>query len=128
MPSGCSATDWENSALADWGRTITISRLTTRTQTSVSGDEVRTYAAPTTITAIFSLRGQSPSFARDEEGQFQDADAFLMSRVADAVLRYEKITEGGIDYYVNAVKAVTIQTPTGNVPLFHFCALMKREG
>lgn len=122
--SGLTRSDWENSAFADFARAIELSSVTI-TKSNVSGADTRTYAPYGNINAIFSLRGEVPVFYRDEEGLYQDADAYCSVPIATIINVYDKVRADGIEYLVKTVKEVRLPFTLAEQAMFKFCPLAR---
>ena len=122
--TGMSRTDWENSALKDFGVTVTLNRVT-RTNSAMYGSETKVYGANENITVIFC--GEvDPEYTRDEEGQYKYVEPFIQAKIVDAIDRFDKITYNGHSYLIKSVEEVKI--PFGiDEALFLHCPVTRLD-
>jgi len=117
-----SSTDWETSALADFGRIIQLER-STKAISNVTGQRIMTYAPPEPITAVWCKRTQLHKYQK--VGEYEDADGGLQTKISDGVKHEDRVTVDGIVYFV---RQVIDRNPDGNTPLMRMCILFKTSG
>jgi len=116
---GMSSTDWETSALADFGRTIQLER-STKVISNVTGQREMTYEAPITIQAVWCKRTQLHKYQKP--GEYDDADGGLQTKISDDVKHEDRVTVDGVTYFV---KRVIDRNPDGSTPLLRMCILFR---
>ena len=89
-------TDFENSALRDWG--VSVTRTPIITTFTGNGDEIMTDGTSETITAI--LHKKKPDYSQNEEGLLNKTIGYIMVKPTQALNRNDKITYNGEVYRV----------------------------
>jgi|TARA_R100000501_G_C2618130_1_gene111623 hypothetical protein len=117
MATGINTADFTTFVLGDLGQSVTLEAVT-KTISNITGDRTLAYATGSSITVIFLRKNTIREY--DKEGVLEKADAYLMAKTTDGVVRNDRITHASNKYRVGTVIR---RDPDGSTPMFDMCAL-----
>lgn len=118
--TGIRAEDFTDNALDDFGVVVSYEAVT-KTTDNITGDEDLGYAGAVNKTVLFFK--QTQDWEQSIEGLIEKGDAYIMSRISDALSKNDRVTYDNKTYLV-----ISVYTPKpGGVELFDYCSL-KRIG
>ena len=118
LPKGINLQKHFSKILNDWGRNVTINRVSNRNETSnISGDLPTSYESDEIVKVIFLKRNQK--FIFDKEGIVELGDAYIL-------VKYEGFTPLSIHDKVNVDGEVfEVDTSINRFDTYHFVTLTK---
>ena len=120
MVGGIDQTDFENSALKDFGRTVSRTTIT-RTTDNVTGRETLTKGSAADITAHVSIR--DVTWTQDEIAFLQGADGYIMVKHDVTLNEHDYITFDGLTYEIE--KIITMKASA--LSMFKYALLLLKE-
>ena len=103
------ADDFENGPLVDFG--VSVTRTPVTVTTNFSGQKTYTDGTPASITVVFLNPTQK--FALDKPGLTEVFDAKLITKAAETINKYDKITHNSKVYRVDKVSDRKLAGTTG---------------
>ena len=108
------STDFENTALRDWG--VTVSRTpVTKTVSNIEGDETLTDGTPEDILAVFHKK--KADYAQSNEGLVITQNAYVMVSPTQTLNKDDTITYQGETW---RIYNVVTRGPAGSVALYTY--------
>ena len=117
MATGIKTADFTTFILGDLGQNVTKETVT-KTISNITGERTLAYSAGASINVIFLRKNTIRDY--DKEGVLEKADAYMMSKTTDSVVRNDRITHSSNNYRVGTVIR---RDPDGSTPMFDMCAL-----
>lgn len=114
------STDFENTALRDWG--VTVVRTPVTTSYTSNGDEIRTNGTNVDITAVFHKR--QPNYIQGEEGLLKQVTGYVMVSTTTTLNRNDIITYESESY---RVESVITRGPAGSVKMYKYAEIILIE-
>lgn len=107
------STDFVNTALRDWG--VTVSRTPVTMAYTANGDEDPSDGTPANITAVFHKN--KPTYNQTEEGLMTIQNGYVMVSPTQTLNKNDKITYQGETW---RIIGVALRGPAGSVGVYKY--------